>query len=153
MILLVHDSCIWPRTHPGCPVTHQNVSRVLGKALKIFATIVTLKTIVHCTAYLNLWTKIKIYKKNFDLSVNRPSKCLKIYTNRIIEEQNLRQKCVHFVKIERATECRIKSNILQKYSFQYTLSKYPGYIYPKTSYHVSTDYSPTFHGTFNKKIR
>ena len=47
MILLVHDRCMWPRTHPGCPVTHQNVSRVLGKALKIFATIVTLKTIVH----------------------------------------------------------------------------------------------------------
>ena len=47
MILLVHDRCMWPRTHPGCPVTHQNVSRVLGKALKIFATIVTRKTKVH----------------------------------------------------------------------------------------------------------
>ena len=46
MILLVHDRCMWPRTHSGCPVTHQNVSRVLGKALKIIATIVTLKTIV-----------------------------------------------------------------------------------------------------------
>ena len=46
MILLVHDHCIWPRTHPGCPVTHQNVSRVLGKVLKIFATIVIIKTIV-----------------------------------------------------------------------------------------------------------
>ena len=46
MILLVHDHCMWPRTHPGCPVTRQNVCRVLGKALKIFATIVTLKTIV-----------------------------------------------------------------------------------------------------------
>ena len=46
MILLVHDRCMWPRTHPGCPVTHQNVSRVLGKALEIIATIVTLKTIV-----------------------------------------------------------------------------------------------------------
>ena len=43
MILLVHGNCIWPRTHPRCPVTHQNVSRVLEKALKIFATIVTLK--------------------------------------------------------------------------------------------------------------
>ena len=50
MILLVHDHCMWPRTHPGCPVTHQNVSRVIGKALKIFAAIVTLKTIVNwCT--------------------------------------------------------------------------------------------------------
>ena len=48
MIILVHDHCMWPRTHPGCPVTHQNVSRVLGKALKIFVTIVALKTIVHC---------------------------------------------------------------------------------------------------------
>ena len=48
MILLVHDRCMWPRTHPGCPVTHQNVSRVFEKALKIFATIVTLKTIVQC---------------------------------------------------------------------------------------------------------
>ena len=47
MILLVHDRCMWPRTHPGCPVTHQNVSRVFEKALKIFATIVTLKTIVY----------------------------------------------------------------------------------------------------------
>ena len=47
MIPLVHDRCLWPRTHPWCPVTHQNVSSVLGKALKIFATIVTLKTIVH----------------------------------------------------------------------------------------------------------
>ena len=47
MILLVHDYFMWQRTHPGCPVTHQNVSRVLGKALKIFATIVTQKTIVH----------------------------------------------------------------------------------------------------------
>ena len=46
MILLVHDRCMWPRTHTGCPVTHQNVSRVFEKALKIFATIVTLKTIV-----------------------------------------------------------------------------------------------------------
>ena len=50
MILLVHDRCMWPRTHPGCPVTHQNVSRVLGKALKIFATKVTLKTIVQWPA-------------------------------------------------------------------------------------------------------
>ena len=48
MILLVHDRCMWPRTHPGCPVTHKNVSRVFEKALKIFATIVTLKTIVQC---------------------------------------------------------------------------------------------------------
>ena len=48
MILLVHDRCIWPRTHSGCSLTHTNVSRVLGKALKIFATIVTQKTIVHC---------------------------------------------------------------------------------------------------------
>ena len=45
MILLVHDCCMWPRTHPGCPVIHQNVSRVLGKALKIFATIVTLTSL------------------------------------------------------------------------------------------------------------
>ena len=42
IILLVHDRCMWP----GCPVTHQNVSRVLGKALEIIATIVTLKTLV-----------------------------------------------------------------------------------------------------------
>ena len=47
MILLVHDCCMWPRTHPGCPVIHQKVSRVIGKALKIFATIVTVTTIVH----------------------------------------------------------------------------------------------------------
>ena len=47
MIFLVYDRCMWPRTHPGSPVTHQNVSRVLGRALKILATIVTLKTIVH----------------------------------------------------------------------------------------------------------
>ena len=48
MILLVHDRCMCPRTHPEGPVTHQNVSRVLGNALEIFFTIVTLKTIVHC---------------------------------------------------------------------------------------------------------
>ena len=48
MILLVHDNCMWLRTHPRCPVTHKNVSKVLGKALKIFATIVTLKAIVQC---------------------------------------------------------------------------------------------------------
>ena len=47
MIPLVHDRCLWPRTHPWCPVTHQNVSSVLEKALKIFAAIVTLKTMVH----------------------------------------------------------------------------------------------------------
>ena len=47
MILLVHYHCMWPRTHPVCPLTHQNAYRVLGKALKIFSTIVTLKTIVH----------------------------------------------------------------------------------------------------------
>ena len=47
MILLVYGRCMWPKTHSGCPVTHQNVSRVLGKALKIFATIVTLKTLVN----------------------------------------------------------------------------------------------------------
>ena len=64
MILLVHDRCMWPRTHPGCAVTHQNVSRVLGKALKIFATIVTLKTIVQCTdaaVQNNLCNKNKSY--------------------------------------------------------------------------------------------
>ena len=62
MILLVHDPCLWPRTHPGCPVTHQNVSRVLGKALKIFATIVTLKTIVHCKTHQNS-TKIALFAR------------------------------------------------------------------------------------------
>ena len=46
MVFLMHDSCLWPTTHPGCPVTHQIVSRVLGIAPKIFATIVTLKSIV-----------------------------------------------------------------------------------------------------------
>ena len=57
MILLVHDCCTWPRTYPGCPVTRQNVSRVLGKALKIFATIVTLKTIVqYCALYATYCT-------------------------------------------------------------------------------------------------
>ena len=42
MILLVHDR-MRPRTHP---VTHQKVSRIFEKALNIFATIVTLKTVV-----------------------------------------------------------------------------------------------------------
>ena len=51
IILLVHDRCMWPRTHPVCPVTHQNVSRVFEKALKIFAT---LKTIVHWQTLHNL---------------------------------------------------------------------------------------------------
>ena len=50
MVLLVHDCCMWPTVHPGCPVTHQKVSRVLVIAPKIFATIVTLKTIVHSCA-------------------------------------------------------------------------------------------------------
>ena len=47
MVFLMHYCCMWPTTHAGCPVTHQNVSRVLGIAPKIFARKVTLKTIVH----------------------------------------------------------------------------------------------------------
>ena len=47
MVFLMHDCFMWPTTHAGCPVTHHNVSRVLGIAPKIFARKVTLKTIVH----------------------------------------------------------------------------------------------------------
>ena len=64
MILLVHDRCMWPRHHPGCPVTHQNVSRVFEKSLKIFATIVTQKTIVRCKTLRKILIKHNLLKTN-----------------------------------------------------------------------------------------
>ena len=35
MVFLMHDCCMWPTRHTGCPVTHQNVSRLKARRSEI----------------------------------------------------------------------------------------------------------------------
>ena len=49
--------------------------------------------------------------------VIRPSKCPKLYTSRILDEQKLHKKLCKYWIIKKATKWLIKSNKLKQYSF------------------------------------